>query len=144
MTSIRSVQEADLPCVLEMIHALAAHHGDSAATTLDDLRRDMLGPSAWVQALVAPGLGYAALTPLVQLQFGVRGMDLHHLFIVPAARGRGVGRALVAASKAHAKAQGCRYLAVGTHPENRAAQQMYLALGFDALERPGPRFRMKW
>lgn len=144
MTDIRPLLEEDLPHLLEMAQALAAHHGDAATVTLEELRRDMLGAHPWVRVLVAPGKGYAALCPMVQVQFGVRGMDMHHLYVVPQARGQGVGRALVSASLALAKAQGCRFLMVGTHPDNSVAQQAYLKMGFDALTGAGPRFRMKW
>jgi hypothetical protein len=33
---------------------------------------------------------------------------------------------------------------VGTHPDNRAAAQVYLKTGFDPLPPPGPRFRIKF
>jgi len=127
-----------------MIHALAAHHGHAPVTTLEDLRRDVMGTHPWVHILVAPGLGYAALCPLVQLHFGVRGMDMHHLFVVDAARGTGVGRALIAASIEHAKGAGCRFMTVGTHPDNIAAQAVYRAVGFEDLPASGARFRLKW
>lgn len=144
MTRIRPIHEPDLSEVLEMIHALAAHHGDPVAVTLDDLRRDALGPHPWLRVLVAPQQGYVALCPLAQLQFGVRGMDMHHLFVVADARGQGVGRALIAAAISYAKEEGCRYMMVGTHPDNVAAQGVYRSAGFENLPASGPRFRMKW
>lgn len=144
MTQIRPIIEADILDVLSMIHALAAHHGDKAAITEDALRRDALGPLPWVRVLVAEGLGYAALCPLSQLQFGVRGMDLHHIFVVESARGRGVGRALIDAAIACAKAEGARYLTVGTHPENVHAQDIYRSAGFEEFNAAGVRFRMKF
>ena len=146
--TIRLAMETDLPKVLKMAHALARHHGDTATLTLDDLRRDTLGDPPWVTVLVAERLermvGYAALCPLTQMQFGVRGMDLHHLFVDPAARGTGVGRALISASLAESKKKACRFMTVGTHPDNKAAAQVYRSLGFETLPAPGPRFRMKW
>ncbi|MEH6520283.1 GNAT family N-acetyltransferase [Sulfitobacter sp.] len=144
MTQIRPIIEADILDVLPMIQALATHHGDKAAITVDELRRDALGPSPWVRVLVAEGLGYAALCPLSQLQFGVRGMDLHHIFVVESARGRGVGRALIDAAIACAKAEGARYLTVGTHPENVHAQDIYRSAGFEEFNAAGVRFRMKF
>jgi GNAT superfamily N-acetyltransferase len=144
MTQIRPIIEKDIPDVLRMIHALAAHHGDTGVVTKDELRRDALGPSPWVRVLVAEGLGYAALCPLAQLQFGVRGMDLHHIFVVESARGRGVGRALIDAAIACAKAEGARYLTVGTHPDNLAAQDIYRSAGFEEFNSDGVRFRMKF
>jgi GNAT superfamily N-acetyltransferase len=145
--TIRNIQAADLPCVLEMVQGLAAHHGDVAQVTLADLRRDCLGEVPWARVLVAAKsgkvLGYAALCPLVQMQFGVRGMDMHHLFVAADARGSGVGRALIDASIALTKSLGCRYMTVGTHPDNEEAAQVYRAAGFDSLPPPGPRFRIR-
>ena len=146
-TAVRMMRDEDITETLGMIHALAVHHGDVATVTEQELRRDALGNAPWIRVLVAEQatlVGYAVLCPLTQLQFGVRGMDMHHLFVVPASRGSGVGRALIAASLAQAKAEGCRYVTVGTHPQNAAAAQVYRAAGFEDLPPPGPRFRMKW
>ena len=144
----RPLRPGDLPQVLEMVHALAFHHGDAPLATLSDLERDALGDNPWLRLIVlARGddlLGYAALLPLAQLQYGVRGMDLHHLYVVPAARGTGAGRLLVDAAVARAKADGCRYLSVGTAPDNVDAQHVYRALGFSERPKPGPRFSVKW
>jgi ribosomal protein S18 acetylase RimI-like enzyme len=127
-----------------MVHALAAHHGDAPSVTMDDLRRDALGPQPWIRVLIAEGAGYAAMCPLVQLQYGVRGMDLHHLYVGEQVRGRGIGRALIDASLEVARGLGCRYMTVGTDPENVAAQAVYRAIGFEKIGETGPRFRMKW
>ena len=141
---VRPLREVDLGPVVEMAHALAAHHGDQATLDVATLRRDALGPAPWVTVLVAVRgkklVGYAALLPLAQLQFGVRGMEMQNLFVQPHVRGQGVGAALVASCEAHVKAVGCRYLAVGTHPENKAAQMVYAALGYEARPPAGPRF----
>lgn len=144
----RMAVRRDLPAVLNMAHALAAHHGDTATLKLSDLERDTLGDTPWVTLIVAERattlLGYAALCPLVQLQFGVRGMDMHHLFVQPDVRGRGVGRHLIEASIIQSKQMGCRYIMVGTHPDNKPAQEIYLAAGFALMDVSGPRFRMKF
>ncbi|QFT57886.1 Aminoglycoside N(6')-acetyltransferase type 1 [Sulfitobacter sp. THAF37] len=131
-----------------MVRALAAYHGDTASLTPEDLARDTLGAAPWLTLLVAEGaeglVGYAALFPLAQLQFGVRGMDMHHLFVRQERRRCGVARALVAASVTFAQGRGCRFLAVGTDPDNTAAQRTYDNLGFTRAPQAGPRFRMKW
>ncbi len=145
--SIRPVKPADLRHVFEMVQELAAHHGDTALLSMDDLARDCLGVIPWVRVLVAQResrlIGYAALCPLAQVQFGVRGMDMHHLFVSETARGEGVGRALIEASIKAVKSLGCRYMTVGTHPDNASAAQVYRAAGFDELPARGPRFRIK-
>ncbi len=143
MTQIRSITEADIPEVVGMIHALAAHHGDFATATAADLRRDALGSLPWLHVLIAPGEGYAALCPLAQLQFGARGMDLHHIFVAEEVRGRGAGSALIEASITYAKAQGAMFLTVGTHPDNLHAQGIYRSVGFEEFSGEGVRFRMK-
>ncbi len=144
----RRATASDLPVVFEMIHALAAHHGDVATLTRDALKRDVLGNSIWITLIIAEReeevIGYTALCPLAQLQFGVRGLDMHHLFVRADARGQGVGKILIAASIDHAQAKRCRFLMVGTHPDNLTAQKMYLAAGFSIMPGPGPRFRMKF
>lgn len=131
---IRPLEPTDLPALLPMIEALARHHGDTSAATLDSLRRDLTGPAPWLSVLLAEGaagpLGYAATLPHAQLHFGTRGLDLHHLLVRPEARGRGLGTALVTAVIEQAKARGCHYLAVGTDPANSAAQRFYRGLGF--------------
>ena len=147
-TIVRLALPHDLPDVVTMIHALAAHHGDTALVTLQDLTRDVCGPQPWMHLLVvARGqalLGYAALIPLAQLQFGVRGMDMHHLFVRAQDRDKGCGKMMIQACIDHAKANGCRYLSVGTAPENVTAQNIYRAVGFDDSPPPGPRYRIKW
>ena len=148
MVDIRAMTVDDLSEVVEMAQGLAAHHGDTATLTLETLARDALGPAPWITVLMAQSgdavAGYAALCPLAQMQFGVRGMDMHHLFVRDAFRGQGVGTALIRASVSEAKSQNCRYLMVGTHPDNLTAQGVYAHAGFELMAEPGPRFRHKW
>ncbi len=146
-TTLRPLKPEDLPDLLEMIEALAAHHGDQPLTTRQDLERDCLGPAPWLHVLIAERegviVGYTALCPLAQLQFGVRGMDMHHLFVRPGARGTGVGRSLIDGALRLSKDMGCRYVAVGTHPDNTVAAAVYRAIGFQDRPPPGPRFSIR-
>lgn len=145
--SVRPARPDDVPHLAAMVAALAAHHGDTATLTEDDLHRDLFGPPPWLTVLVAEDkgtvIGYAALCPLMQLQFGARGMDMHHLFVEPAHRGRGVGQALVAACRTAATQARCRYLSVGTHPDNHAAQAFYERQGFQRRDGSFPRFALR-
>lgn len=131
---IRPARIEDIPALLEMVAALAAHHGDPSHATEASLRRDLFGSPDWGRALIAEAggraLGYAALIPRASLQNGTRGMDLHHLFVAEEARGRGVGRALIGAAEAELRALGGSFLLVGTAPGKRAAQEIYRHCGF--------------
>lgn len=94
-----------------MVGKLAAHHGDTATLTVDDLIRDISGEDPWLYTLVA------------------------------AADGELVG--LVEASKIKASALLCRYMTVGTHPDNRKAQALYEAWGFERKDTHPPRFSIR-
>ena len=145
-TRIRPAGRKDATRLLEMIAALAAHHGDTATVTARTLERDLFGPSACSAALVADRagrlMGYALLAPSLHLHFGLRILELHHLFVDPDHRGDGIGRLLVAASVAEARRQDCERVHVSTHSDNRRAQEIYTALGFKPRQGEGARFRL--
>ena len=150
MTQIitRDMNAYDVPVILEMVHALADFNGDVSTLTRGSLERDALADHPWITVIVAENsdgvVGYAAMCPLAQLQFGVRGVDIHHLFVTQSARGQGVGNRLIKACVARSKEMGCRYILIGTQPENIMAQNIYLRAGFSKMPAPGPRFRMKF
>ena len=145
--SIRRARPADIPRIVQMVGKLAAHHGDTPTLTPDDLQRDLFGDHPWLHVLVAEAgdqlVGYAAMCGQIRLQFGARGMDMHHLFTEVAYRGQGVGHSLVEACKIEARLLSCHYLNVGAHPDNLPAQAFYESLGFTRRDTHPPRFSMQ-
>ncbi len=141
---IRAVEQGDLAALLAMVVALTQHHGDVARVTVENLERDFLGALAWYHGLVAVQdakvVGYAAALPLGRLGYGARGLDLHHLFVMPDARHLGVGRALVRGVEDLGRKLGCSYVIIGTHPDNLAAQAYYQHLGYGPHASTGKRF----
>ncbi|RWR16708.1 GNAT family N-acetyltransferase [Sinirhodobacter populi] len=144
---VRCARQIDAERIVEMAGKLAAHHGDTPTLTAHDLIRDISGenPSLYVLVAEADGelVGYVALCRLIRLQFGLRGIDMHHLFTEASFRGRGVGNSLVEASKIKANALSCGYMTVGTHPDNHKAQAFYEALGFERKDAHPPRFSIQ-
>lgn len=144
---VRCARQADAERIVQMVGKLAAHHGDTSTLTAEDLIRDISGVNPWLYILVAESdgalVGYVALCGRTRLQFGLRGLDMHHLFTEASFRGRGVGHGLVEASKIKANALSCRYMTVGTHPENQKAQAFYEALGFERQDAHPPRFSIR-
>jgi GNAT superfamily N-acetyltransferase len=57
---------------------------------------------------------------------------LNDLFVIPEARSRGVGRALIAAAAEVARGRGAGALSWVTHPDNSAARRLYDSLGATA------------
>jgi GNAT superfamily N-acetyltransferase len=143
--SIRPARAGDAAGLLRMVEQLARHHGDDPMTNLAVLERDLFGPFPWATSLVAEDgaalLGYAILVRLYNAQFGTRGIDLHHLFVVDTARDAGLGRRLIDAVLMQAQEWGCSFVVVGTHPDNLRAQAFYEGLGFQRAATGFPRFR---
>ena len=144
MVTIRAARRGDLPALGEMIGELAAHHGDAAAVTPENLERDLFGQMPWISALVAEAggelIGYAILVPLYRAQQGVRGMDLHHLYVRPAHRGTGIGRHLVGKAREQARIAGATYLSVSAATGNFKAHRFYESENFKAGPVTGMRY----
>jgi aminoglycoside 6'-N-acetyltransferase I len=56
-------------------------------------------------------------------------------FVLPARRGHGIGRALMAAAEDWARGQGCREMASDTWDDDRSSEAVHVALGYEVVER---------
>ena len=143
--TIRKATVEDTPELIDMIHALDRHHGDRADACEGTLMRDVFESPPWVHILIAESgdeaIGYVALYPVARLHFGLRGMEIHHIFVREGQRGEGVGRALIEGSIGLATEFGCASLSIGAQDANVSAHDAYLAWGFTRMPPPGPRFR---
>ena len=59
---------------------------------------------------------------------------LAELYVVPARRGEGLGRALMLAAMDHARERGADYMDLGTSEDDVAARALYESLGFSNRE----------
>lgn len=140
----------DEPTILAMIRALAAFEELEHELALDGdgLSAALFGPEAFAGALLAeePGrsaqsVGYALYFKSFSTFLCRPGLYLEDLFVTPAARGRGIGLALLRAVCAEAHSKGYPRVEWSVLDWNSAAIAFYRRLG--ALHQPEwQRFRL--
>jgi len=134
----------DLRRMQELIRQLSAFHGDTAAVTLEQLQDIFFGPRSRGIALLARRMGetvgYAGVIESIIVHSAIPRFDIQHLHVVETQRGQGIGRALIAAAKAHATTHGALGLTIGTDPNNKSAQGAYRAMGLEEMTGAGPKF----
>jgi GNAT superfamily N-acetyltransferase len=131
---VRPAVVVDAPAITAMIEELNAQQGDETGhVTADAVRRDGFGPEPEFRVLVAElagaPVGYALFHPSWSTEVGQRGFYLYDLYVRPAARGHGAGRALMAALARLAKAEGRSFLWWNSKDWNQDAQIFYRGLG---------------
>jgi GNAT superfamily N-acetyltransferase len=100
---IRPAAPADVPVLLELVHELAAYERepDAVEATEAMLRDALFGPaplaSCHVAVLDGEVVGFALWYVTFSTWKGRAGLWLEDLFVRPAARGRGLGKALLTA-----------------------------------------------
>jgi [ribosomal protein S18]-alanine N-acetyltransferase len=89
----------------------------------------------WRAEFEHPGL--IALAPLGFASAPILGdrCELRRIGVIPSARGRGLGRDLLAAVIAHARAAGCVRVELEVAADNLAALALYRAAGFTVVGR---------
>ena len=144
--AVRDMTAADLPAVRAIFNDAV----DTTTAIWSETHRTADEQAAWFAektagswpCLVAaePGgnvLGYAALGPF-RPQPGFRRTGEHAVYVAPAARRRGVGRALVSALLARAPGRGLRVVIAAVSGDNPGSLALHEALGFREVGRlPG-------
>src|SRR5438093_3457661 len=131
---IREARPADAAILAEMASDLNDHVGvHGRPFTPERVLADAFGPNAPITALIAEldgaVAGYVFIGPGYNTDVAAPSMFLHDLFVIPAARGRGVGRALMAAVAAETLRIGAVTLDWGVQVSNTAAFEFYRRLG---------------
>lgn len=138
--TLRPATPDDAPTLLTLVRGLADYErapGDVVATEADYVRALSSSPPE-MEALIAEGdgaaLGFALFFPTWSTWRGRPGIHLEDLFVLPTARGRGVGRALLSRVAAIAVARGCARLEWQVLDWNEPAIGFYRALGARSLD----------
>src|SRR3546814_102977 len=132
--TIRRAEPADAEAIIALIDALSAFVEDPPTRlTADDIRRDGFGPAAWFLCFLAEqdgrSVGYAIVYPGFAPDHGGRGMHLADLYVDPALRGSGLGRALMATVARHGRELGALWLVWDVWVKNDTAEAFYEAIG---------------
>ena len=135
--AIRLATEADIEAAADLALELARCLGNPAIPTAEEVRsnvrRTLADPRETVYLAELDGqvvgMCHISLRQLISDRGPVALVD--ELVVAEAARGRGIGKALVAKARSFALAKGCLELEVGTPVENTSACAFYRAVGFD-------------
>ncbi|MHB1223197.1 MAG: GNAT family N-acetyltransferase [Gemmatimonadaceae bacterium] len=133
--TIRSATAADLGIILEFIVGLAVYERLEREVVASEagLREALFGARPDAEVLIAEWDGAPAGFALFFHNFstflGRRGLYLEDLFVQPAYRGRGVGRALLARLAATAVERGCGRFEWSVLDWNESAIGFYESLG---------------
>lgn len=139
-TEIRAATPSDVPQILAFIRALAAYERepDAVTATEEGLLRDGFGPHPFYSCLMAQHDGRPAGFALYFFNYstwmGRPGIYLEDLFVEPAFRGLGIGKALLQRVAAIAVQNQCRRLQWEVLDWNTPAIDFYRAMGAEFLD----------
>ena len=132
---IRPAAPADVPAVARLIRALAEYERLAHEVVLDEgrLREHLFGPRPFCEALIAEdggaAVGFALFFHNYSTFLARPGVYLEDLFVLPEYRGRGHGKALLAALAKLALERGCGRLEWAVLDWNEPAVGFYKSLG---------------
>ncbi len=133
--TVRAADRNDVSLILAFIRELATYEklADEVVATQEALMVTLFGPSPAAEVLIAEvdgtPAGFALFFRNYSTFLGRAGIYLEDLFVRPDARGRGVGRALLARLAAIASERGCSRLEWTVLDWNTSAISFYEKLG---------------
>lgn len=135
MITTRLAVAADVPVLRRMLQALSDHDGGGPVGSEATLLRHGFGERPLFRALLADrggdSLGMVLFYPDYSTMRGQPGTYVQDLWVDEAARGLGLGKALIgAAQRFGARDWGSAYVTLGVDPGNTRARSVYARLGF--------------
>jgi GNAT superfamily N-acetyltransferase len=136
---IEPARPQDCGVLLELIGALAAYEklAHAAVGTEGQLHRELFGERPVIEAVIgwaeARPVGFALFFHSFSTFLARRGLYLEDLFVVPDARRRGYGKALIRHVARVAVARGCGRFEWTVLDWNRTAIDFYVSIGATVL-----------
>jgi ribosomal protein S18 acetylase RimI-like enzyme len=141
LTSVREARGADVEAVGRLLHDFNREFDEPApepAELAARIRELLAGGDTGLLVAGDEPVGLALMR--FRLSLWAPGLEcyLAELYVVPARRGQGIGRALMTAAMDLARGRGAGYMDLGTAETDVAARHLYESLGFDNHEgKPG-------
>jgi GNAT superfamily N-acetyltransferase len=132
---LRPATVHDVPLILDLIRGLAEYERlpNAVVATEEGLRASLFGPVPAAEVMIAEmdgaSAGFALFCHNYSTFLGRRGLWLEDLFVRPAFRGQGIGRALLAYLAEVAVARDCGRLEWSVLDWNEPAIGFYRSLG---------------
>ncbi|MFT3755396.1 MAG: GNAT family N-acetyltransferase [Pseudoxanthomonas sp.] len=133
--TLRPASRADVPLILELIHALAEYEREPDAVEATEalLDRQLFGAQPGAEVVIAEvdgqGAGFALFFHNFSTWRGRRGLYLEDLFVRPQFRGLGIGRALMVHLAKLAVQRDCARFEWSVLDWNTPAIDFYRSLG---------------
>jgi ribosomal protein S18 acetylase RimI-like enzyme len=142
--AVRRATPADAADVARLLHDFNTEFSEPTpdVPTLTDRSRRLLAEGELTVLLVGEGPdGLAQLRFNPSIWTGATDCYLEELYVVPALRGRGLGRALLEATMETAREAGAPHIDLTTGEDDTAARALYESFGFTNREgsEDGPR-----
>lgn len=132
--TLRRADIADAPLIQSLLAEQADHHGETLAAGVEALEKWGFGAQPLFRVILAEkaggALGFALYYPDFSTLRGRPGVMLQDIYVRPAARGLGLGRALLAEVMADAQDWQAAFLTLMLDRENQTARAFYARHGF--------------
>jgi GNAT superfamily N-acetyltransferase len=137
--TITPATRADLQTVVDLVRALAVYEKleHIMVSAVDDFDRELFGANAKIECVVAredeTPVGFALYFNNFSTFLGRKGLYLEDLFVIPEARGKGYGKALLVHLAKIAVARGCGRFEWNVLDWNTPSIEFYESMGASVL-----------